>query len=97
MEWRTAELCDMVSVVSELTFVSVVTNPQVLLKTSDYRGIAMLKIPSLQQCEPTFAVDTSNIKFIDGYSFLDEQHDAWVLDPYQQNCLTLYKNLEILQ
>ena len=79
MDWMTAGLCDLVSVVSELIFVSVVTNPQVLLKTSDYRGIAMLKITLLLQCEPTFAVDTSNIRFLDGYSFLDEQHDASVL------------------
>ena len=31
---------------------------------------------------------------MDAYSFLDEQYNASVLDPYQQNCLTLYNNLE---
>ena len=61
MEMRTAEFCDLVSVVSELVFVSIVTNPQMLFKSSDYRGIAVLKITSLLTCEPVFAVDTSNI------------------------------------
>ena len=89
VNWMTAELVDLVSVASELIFVSIVTNPQVLLKTSDYRGIVILKITSLLQCEPTFAVDTSSIRFLDAYSFLDEQYDASVLDPYQQNCFTL--------
>ena len=94
VNWHTAELVDLVSVASELIMVSIVTNPQVLLKTSDYCGIAIMKITSLLQSEPTFSVDTSSIRFLDAYTFLDEQYDASVLDPYQQNCLTLYNNLE---
>ena len=98
-DWRhryaTAEFGDLTSVVSELIFVSIVSNPHMLFKSSDYRGITVLKITSLLTPEPVFAVDTSNIRFLDGYSFLDDaEHDASVLDPYQVNCLTLYNNLK---
>ena len=95
IDMRTADFGDLTSVVSELIFVSIVSNPQMLFKSSDYRGIPVLKITSLLTPEPVFAVDTSNISFLDGYSFLDDaEHDASVLDPYQVNCLTLYNQLE---
>ena len=94
IDMRTAEFGDLASVVSELIFVSIVSNPQMLFKSSDYQGIAVLKITSFFTPEPVFVVDTLNIRFLDGYSFLDDaEHDASVLDPYQQNCLILYNNL----
>jgi hypothetical protein len=95
IDMRTASFGDLTSVVSELIFVSIVSNPQMLLKSSDYRGIAVLKVTSLLTSEPVFAVDTSHISFLDGYSFLDDnEHDASVLDPHQVNCLSLYNQLE---
>ena len=95
IDMRTASFGDLTSVVSELIFVSIVSNPQMLLKSSDYRGIAVLKVTSLLTSEPVFAVDTSQISFLDGYSFLDDaEHDASVLDPHQVNCLSLYNQLE---
>ena len=94
VNWQTAELSDLISIASELIMVGIVTSPHILLKPSDYCGIAVMKMTPLLQCEPTFSVDRTSIRFLDSYSFLDEQFDLSVLDAYQQNCLTLYNNLE---
>ena len=94
VNWQTAELSDLISIASELLMVSIGTSPHILLKPSDYRGIAVMKMTSLLQCEPTFSVDRTSIRFLDLYSFLDEHFDLSVLDAYQQDCLTLYNNLE---
>ena len=67
VNWQTAELVDLVSIASELIMVSIVSNPHVLLKTSDYYGVALMKITSLLQCEPTFSVGQSSIRFLDAW------------------------------
>ena len=95
IEMRTASFTDVASVVSELIFMSIIANPSIILKTTDYRGIAVLKITSLLNDEPVFSIDTSQIRFLDGYSFLDEsERDVSRLDPHQTNCLYLYEQLE---
>ena len=93
MDLQTAEISEIVSKSTCLVMVSIVTNPHMLLKNSDYHGIALMKIMSLLRKDPSFVIDRSCILFMYSYNLLDEHFDLTVLDTYQQDCITLYHNL----
>ena len=94
LDWQNAEVSEIVHISTCLVMVSIITNPHVVLKTSDFRGIAVMKIMSLLRKDPSFVIDRSSISFMDSYDLLDEHFDLTVLDTYQQDCITLYHNLE---
>ena len=94
LDWQTANISEIVNIATCLVMVSIVNNPQIVLKNSDFRGIAVMKIMSLLRKDPCFVIDRTSIMFMDSYDLLDEHFDLTVLDTYQQDCITLYHNLE---
>ena len=94
IDWPTAHIDEIVYISTCLVFVSIVTNPHIILQNNDFRGVAVMKIMSLLRKDPIFAIDRSSISFMDSFDMLDENFDLTVLDPYQQECITLYHNLE---
>ena len=94
IDWPNAHIDEIVYISTCLVFVSIVTNPHIILQNNDFRGVAVIKIMSLLRKDPCFAIDRSSISFMDSYDLLDEHFDLSVLDAYQQECITLYNNLE---
>ena len=94
IDWPNANIDEIVNISTCLVMVSIVTNPHIILKNSDFRGVAVMKIMSLLRKDPCFTIDRTSIMFMDSYDLLDEHFDLTVLDTYQQECITLYHNLE---
>ena len=82
LDWQNAKISEIVNISTCLVMVSIVTNPHIVLKNSDYRGIAVMKIMSLLRKDPSFVIDRSSILFMDSYDLLDEHFDLTVLDTY---------------
>ena len=53
-----------------------------------------MKIMALLLKDPSFVIDRNSIMLMDSYDLLDEHFDLTVLDTYQQDCITLYHNLD---